>query len=103
MDGNAYFIFAIFSFVLQHYPNSMISVVIADPHQIYPETLAHMLNDRTGISVSSFCSVNSALPGIIGQLQPDILLLDPGAKNHPEDAIINKISAVSSCKIICLS
>ena len=85
------------------YPNSMIRVVIADPHQIYPETLARMLNARTGISVTSFCSVNSVLPGIIRQLQPDVLLLDPAVKNHGEEAIIKKIRAIAHCKIICLS
>jgi len=81
----------------------MIRVVIADPHQVYPETLAHMLNTRAGINLASFCSVNSLLPGIVRQLQPDILLLDPAVKNTAEDAIIKKIRAIAHCKIICLS
>jgi len=81
----------------------MIRVVIADPHQVYAETLAQMLNTRAGINVASFCSVNSLLPGIIRQLQPDILLLDPAIKNTAEDAIIKKIRTIAHCKIICLS
>jgi len=81
----------------------MIRVVIADPHPVYPETLSHMLNAQAGISVTAFCSVNSHLPGMISQLQPDVLLLDPSIKHHPEDDIIKKIRKIANCKIICLS
>jgi two-component system invasion response regulator UvrY len=81
----------------------MIRIVIADPHQLYRETLAGMLNAEPNICVIAICSVNSLVPCMIRGLQPDIVLIDPAVKNNSEAAFIQKIRDVAAAKIICLS
>jgi len=81
----------------------MIRIIIADTHELYRETLAKMLDAQTGTSVVAVCSVNSLSAGVIRDLHPDIVLLNPSVKNQPEVIIIEQIRKLSPAKIICIS
>ncbi|MEO5593932.1 MAG: response regulator transcription factor [Chitinophagaceae bacterium] len=81
----------------------MISIVIADDHKLFRETLADVLNANPAFRVIAFCQDSEEVIEIVKTEKPDVVLMD--INMHPFSGVIatEKIAEFSGAKIIGLS
>jgi DNA-binding NarL/FixJ family response regulator len=81
----------------------MISIVIADDHKLFRETLSALLNSNPGFRVIASCQDSAEAIETICFEKPDIVLMDIDIPPFSGIEAVKKICAVSACRVIGLS